>query len=381
MKIPNGIIQNALNREVWVKIYDTWHRAIISSYLLPGDKPHNAPQPGNNGKHKGNPVAWGAYVERNKHPAGCLYLNIMGEPFTLAGEASTSWFSYDLIQDFSLSIPKSEAKKYGVKPIELPCTCDAVGDSPCPKHWKENQEQDERIKRENEKRSADKYKVKLTISTQTSDHGLPPLGQVMAQLRKSHPERFGSFEKFKERMECFEVMGKVHEELYAERDKRIKLEKEAERLAKEQMERLDRENDGRPHFAQEVAKAKKQDQARLDKACEEIRAVAAEREGRTPGEPPNHTTLPGRHQTPVGFGGLNIDQAVAEACKQPTLVKALDWICVWECERAIDQAKNRPGTGAEGKGWDTCFELCIQRVMVGYAAKLIEQVTSLLVTK
>ena len=63
---------------------------------------------------------------------------------------------------------------------------------------------------------------------------------------------------------------------------------------------------------------------------------------------------------------MNIDQAVARACEEPTLLDALSWICVWESERAIDQARNRYGSGTDDAGWDTCFRVCLKRVMESY---------------
>jgi hypothetical protein len=54
---------------------------------------------------------------------------------------------------------------------------------------------------------------------------------------------------------------------------------------------------------------------------------------------------------------MNIDQAVARALEQPTLADALTWICVWENDRAVQQAKARPDEPRE-----TCFGMCIRRV-------------------
>jgi hypothetical protein len=58
---------------------------------------------------------------------------------------------------------------------------------------------------------------------------------------------------------------------------------------------------------------------------------------------------------------MNIDQAVARACEEPTLLEALSWICVWENDRSVRQA-----VANNGAGWDTCFTLCIKRVMESY---------------
>ncbi len=62
---------------------------------------------------------------------------------------------------------------------------------------------------------------------------------------------------------------------------------------------------------------------------------------------------------------MNISQATERACKQPTLLDALAWICVWESERIVKQAK-RNLRDAEGKGWDTCFKACLKSVMEKY---------------
>lgn len=63
---------------------------------------------------------------------------------------------------------------------------------------------------------------------------------------------------------------------------------------------------------------------------------------------------------------MNIDDAVAKACEEPTLVKALSWIAVWETERVVKQAIQWKATGvstaSHGGGWDTCFETCFDRV-------------------
>jgi len=63
---------------------------------------------------------------------------------------------------------------------------------------------------------------------------------------------------------------------------------------------------------------------------------------------------------------MTIDQAVARACEEPSLLDALSWICIWESERAIKQARERYGSGTDGAGWDTCFRVCLKRVMESY---------------
>jgi hypothetical protein len=66
---------------------------------------------------------------------------------------------------------------------------------------------------------------------------------------------------------------------------------------------------------------------------------------------------------------MTIDQAIDRACQEPTLVDALSWICLWECERVVAQAlRNVPNNirDADGKSWDTCFGYCIRLVMDAY---------------
>lgn len=60
---------------------------------------------------------------------------------------------------------------------------------------------------------------------------------------------------------------------------------------------------------------------------------------------------------------MNITEATKRACQEPALLDALSWICVWESERAIDQALYRCGSGTNGAGWDTCFKFCLKSVM------------------
>lgn len=62
---------------------------------------------------------------------------------------------------------------------------------------------------------------------------------------------------------------------------------------------------------------------------------------------------------------MNIDEAVARACMEPTLDDAISWIAVWENERVIAQVREFDKTGvstaAQGN-WDTCFATCFKRV-------------------
>ncbi len=62
---------------------------------------------------------------------------------------------------------------------------------------------------------------------------------------------------------------------------------------------------------------------------------------------------------------MKLTEAVTKACLLPTLLKALTYICVWESERAIKQAKKNE-RDADGRGWDTCFKVCLQQVMQQY---------------
>jgi ABC-type nitrate/sulfonate/bicarbonate transport system substrate-binding protein len=53
---------------------------------------------------------------------------------------------------------------------------------------------------------------------------------------------------------------------------------------------------------------------------------------------------------------MNIIEAVQEACKEPTLLKALSWIAVWESERVVKVVRATKGP------WDTCFYICFKMV-------------------
>ncbi len=55
------------------------------------------------------------------------------------------------------------------------------------------------------------------------------------------------------------------------------------------------------------------------------------------------------------------EEAKMRALEEPTLLDALAWIAVWECERAIKQAKRN-----EFAGWDACFKYCFQAVMTAW---------------
>jgi hypothetical protein len=70
---------------------------------------------------------------------------------------------------------------------------------------------------------------------------------------------------------------------------------------------------------------------------------------------------------------MNITEAVNIACKQPTLLDALSFICVWESERIVKQALSnyRSGlSGSNGTMWDTCFKVCLKNVLENYKEKV-----------
>jgi len=64
---------------------------------------------------------------------------------------------------------------------------------------------------------------------------------------------------------------------------------------------------------------------------------------------------------------VNADEAIKRACEEPTLAKALNWIAMWENDRAVKQALEWKRTGvstaSHGGGWDTCFEYLFQNVL------------------
>lgn len=62
---------------------------------------------------------------------------------------------------------------------------------------------------------------------------------------------------------------------------------------------------------------------------------------------------------------MSLKELIAEACEQPTLLKALSWIAVWENDRAVKQAL-RGEIGPNGQTWDTTFEFLFKEVMDAY---------------
>ena len=53
------------------------------------------------------------------------------------------------------------------------------------------------------------------------------------------------------------------------------------------------------------------------------------------------------------------DEAIEQALKKDTLVKALAYVCVWECDRAIRVAR-------EQEQYDTTFNYLIAEVLNKY---------------
>ncbi len=69
---------------------------------------------------------------------------------------------------------------------------------------------------------------------------------------------------------------------------------------------------------------------------------------------------------------MNIQEAIEEACKKPTLVDALAWIAIWETERVVEQVREFDRTGistaAQGR-WDTCFKWCFDGVLKEFGGR------------
>jgi len=53
---------------------------------------------------------------------------------------------------------------------------------------------------------------------------------------------------------------------------------------------------------------------------------------------------------------MNIDEAVARACEEPTILKALSWMAVWESERIVVQARGN-------ETWETCCETSFEHLV------------------
>jgi len=59
-------------------------------------------------------------------------------------------------------------------------------------------------------------------------------------------------------------------------------------------------------------------------------------------------------------------EIIQNACEQPTLVKALSYAAICENDRAVKQAMENYGSGANGAGWDTCFEFLFKELLREY---------------
>jgi hypothetical protein len=62
--------------------------------------------------------------------------------------------------------------------------------------------------------------------------------------------------------------------------------------------------------------------------------------------------------------------AIKMACAQPTLVEALSWIAVWECQQAAVKYHTYCVTGVHqggnGEGYDTHFKWYFDRIIQSY---------------
>ena len=65
---------------------------------------------------------------------------------------------------------------------------------------------------------------------------------------------------------------------------------------------------------------------------------------------------------------MNMTEACLRACEEPTLEEALTWVARWETERVVAQALEWKRTGvstaAHGGGWDTCFRVLFERLLI-----------------
>lgn len=61
-----------------------------------------------------------------------------------------------------------------------------------------------------------------------------------------------------------------------------------------------------------------------------------------------------------------LEDLIERALMEPTIEEALAWICMWDTERAIQQALRNQGTG---KGWETCSLFFIRQVTKAWNEK------------
>lgn len=70
---------------------------------------------------------------------------------------------------------------------------------------------------------------------------------------------------------------------------------------------------------------------------------------------------------------MKLAEAVDLACQKPTLLDALEWIAVWETDRAVKQALEYERTGVRTAShdgtYDTCFRVCFEPVIERYKFK------------
>ncbi len=59
---------------------------------------------------------------------------------------------------------------------------------------------------------------------------------------------------------------------------------------------------------------------------------------------------------------MNITEATNRACEENTLLDALTFICIWESERVVKQARTN-------EQWETCFKVSLRSVMEEYWKK------------
>lgn len=67
---------------------------------------------------------------------------------------------------------------------------------------------------------------------------------------------------------------------------------------------------------------------------------------------------------------MNITEAIERACQEPTLIKALSFMAIWENERAVKQAlewqKTDKSTASHSGSHDTCFETSFKMLLEKY---------------
>ena len=63
---------------------------------------------------------------------------------------------------------------------------------------------------------------------------------------------------------------------------------------------------------------------------------------------------------------MNVDDIVKTACEKETLIEALAYAALIECERALQQRINNPGSGSNGQLYDTCFKHLFTKVFNQY---------------